>query len=62
MDESHILFAKVLDAEDSTSVWIEMHTDKHGEDPDLDRVRMLIPWSQGLSIVVAEQFSPAIRQ
>jgi hypothetical protein len=62
VDESHILFAKVLDAEDSRGVWIEVHTDTHGADPAHDWVKMLIPWSQVLTIVVAEQFSPAIRQ
>jgi len=62
MDESHVLFAKVLEAEDSTGVWIEVQTDKHGEDLAIGAVRMLIPWRQVLAIVVAEKFSPAIRQ
>ena len=61
VDESHILFAKVIDAEGKTGVRIEVHTDKQRENPALDRVRMLIPWSQVLTIVVAKQFSPAIR-
>ena len=62
VDESHILFATVLDAEGPIGIWIEPHMDKHGEDLAVDAVRMLIPWSQVLAIVVAEQFSPAIRQ
>lgn len=62
VDDSHILFAKVLDAEDSRGIWIETHTDKHGQDLGNGAVKMLIPWSQILTIVVAEQFSPAIRQ
>jgi len=62
VDESHILFAKVLDAEDPRGVWIEVHANKHGNDPAVDWVRMLIPWSHVLSIIVADQFSPAIRQ
>ena len=62
VDESHILFAKVLDAADSIGVWIEIQTEKRGEAPASDGVRMLIPWSQVLTIVVAEKFSPAIRQ
>lgn len=62
VDESHIMFATILDAEDPTGIWIDVHTFKQGEKPDVDRVRMLIPWSQVLTIVVAEQFSPAIRQ
>lgn len=62
VDESHILFARVLNSEDPAGVWIEVDADEHGEDPGLDRVKMLVPWSQVLTIVVAEQFSPAIRQ
>lgn len=62
VDESHILFVKVLDAEGSIGVWIEVDADEHGEEPGLDRVKMLVPWSQVLTIVAAEQFSPAIRQ
>jgi len=61
VDESHILFAKVLDAEGAIGVWIEAHSDKQKEDAR-EPVRMLIPWSQVLTIVVAAQFSPAIRQ
>ena len=62
VDESHVLFASVLDAEDAIGVWIEVQTEEHGEDPAVDRSKMLIPWSRVLTIVVAEQFSPAIRQ
>ena len=62
VDESHVLFVSVLNAEDAIGVWIEVQTEEHGEDPDLDRFRVLVPWSQVLTIVVAEQFSPAIRQ
>jgi hypothetical protein len=61
VDESHTLFAKVLDAEGLAGVWVEVH-DEQGEDNGLDRFKMLIPWSQVLTIVVAEQFSPVIRQ
>lgn len=62
VDESHILFAKVVDGEDAAGLWIEVHTDKDTEDRSLDPIKMLIPWSEVLTIVVAEQFSPAIRQ
>jgi len=61
VDDSHILFAKVLDAEDSRGVWIEVDTNKHEEDLASDSVRMMIPWNQVLAIVVAPRFSPAIR-
>ena len=62
VDESHILFAKVLDAEDSTGIWIEVPANRHDRDVAVGVVRMLIPWSQVLAIVLAAQFSPAIRQ
>ena len=64
VDESHILFAKVIDAEDATGVWIDVHSDKQKGSPAPDRFRMLIPWSQVLAIVVSDQdqFSQAIRQ
>lgn len=62
VDESHILFASVLDSEDATGVWIEVQTERHGEGPAPDGVKMLIPWSQVLTIVVSDQFSVAIRQ
>jgi len=62
VDESHVLFANVLDTEDVRGVWIEVQTEENGDNPALDRFRMLIPWSQVLTIVVAKEFSPAIRQ
>jgi hypothetical protein len=62
VDESHVLFVTALDAENPLGLWIEVHAEKHGEDTAVDAIRMLIPWSQVLTIVVAEQFSPAIRQ
>jgi hypothetical protein len=62
VDESHILFACVLDSEDATGVWIEVQTGPSDQEPAPERVKMLIPWSQVLTIVVSDQFSPAIRQ
>jgi hypothetical protein len=62
VDESHILFAKVLDTDDARGLWIESTTDKKKEDSVAERLTLLVPWSQVLTIVVAEQFSPAIRQ
>jgi len=65
VDESHILFARGLDAEDPRGVWIEvnvdMNADRHEVDLASGLVKMLIPWSQVLAIVVAPRFSPAIR-
>jgi hypothetical protein len=62
VDESHILFATVLDADDVRGVWIEVNADKEKSGSAGERFRLLIPWSEVLTIVVAGQFSAAIRQ
>jgi hypothetical protein len=62
VDESHILFATVLDSDDTRGVWIELTADKQKQVSAVERFSLLVPWSQILTIVVAEQFSPAIRQ
>jgi hypothetical protein len=61
-DESHVIFADVLDSEDSKGLWIELHTDQHRKDSTVKRLPLFIPWGQVLSIVIAEEFSPAIRE
>ena len=61
VDDSHIIFAKVLNSEDPKGVWIET-TEKHTKDPGTDQFRLLIPWSEILTIVTAAKFSQAIRQ
>jgi len=62
VDESHILFATVLDADDARGIWIEVTADKTKNDSAVERFTLLVPWSQVCSIVVADQFSAAIRQ
>ena len=62
VDESHILFVKVLDAEDAKGVWIELPRVKHTEGSGVEKFRLLIPWSEVLALVVGKEFSPAIRQ
>jgi len=60
-DESHVVFATMLDSEDRNGLWIELT--KHKEDSTVKRVSFLIPWSQILSVVVGEDdFSPDIRE
>ena len=61
-DESHVTFAKMLDSEDPNGLWIELNSARHKEDPTVKRYSFFIPWSQVLSIVVTEEFSPAIRE
>jgi hypothetical protein len=60
VDESHIIFATVLDSEDASGVWIALPADK--QKPESPMFSLLVPWSQVLTIVVGEQFSPAIRR
>lgn len=45
VDESHILFAKVLDPDDARGVWIELAGDKQNADSAVGRVSLLVPWS-----------------
>ncbi len=63
VDESHILFAKILDAdEDSRGVWIEVDRRRPTPDSGMEQFQMLIPWSEVLALVVGQEFSSAIRQ
>jgi hypothetical protein len=62
VDESHILFATILDSEDARGIWIELTADRREPDSAVERFSLLVPWSQVLTIVVAKQFSSAIRQ
>lgn len=62
VDESHILFAKVLDAEDSKGVWIEVDRAKPTPDSGVEQFHILVPWSEVLALVVGKEFPSAIRQ
>jgi len=61
VDESHIIFGEVLDGDDARGVWIEVIANCQKQGSTEERFILLVPWSQVLSIVVANQFSPAIR-
>jgi hypothetical protein len=60
-DDSHIVFADVLDSGDARGLSIGLNTEKHREDPSLERFKILVPWHDVISIVVARQFSSAIQ-
>ena len=62
VDESHILFATVLDSDDARGVWIELAANKQEQNSAGERFSLLVPWSEVLTIVVANRFSPALRQ
>jgi hypothetical protein len=61
VDESHILFATVLDSNDR-GVWIVLVANKQEQEAAAERFDLLVPWNQILTIVVARQFPPSIRQ
>ena len=61
-DESDIMFADVLDSEDPKGLWIELYPDQHRKDPTVKRLSLFIPWDEVLSILIAEEFSPTIRE
>ena len=59
-DESHVVFARMLDSEDRNGLWIEVT--KRKEDSTAKKFSFLIPWGQILSVVIGEDnFSPDIR-
>ena len=62
VDESHILFATVLDSDDQRGVWIELAANREKQGSAMERFTLLVPWSEILTIVVSKQFSAAIRQ
>lgn len=62
VDDSHIVFATVLDSDDARGLWIELSADRKKPDSAAERFSLLVPWSQVLTVVVADQFSPAVRQ
>jgi hypothetical protein len=62
VDDSHVLFATVLDSDDAKGLWIELTANPQKQDSAVERFRLLVPWSHVLTVIVAEQFSPAIRQ
>lgn len=61
-DDSHIIFAHVLDDSDERGLWIELKTKERKQDPAADRPVMLIPWNAVLSIVIANDFAEKIEQ
>jgi hypothetical protein len=56
------VFAKILDPDDPHGLWIELNTNSQRDDPTVKRDSFFIPWNQVLSIVLAEEFTPAIRE
>ncbi len=51
-DDSHILFARLLDSGDACGLWIETNTGKHESDPSVRLLSLMIPWHEVVSIAV----------
>lgn len=61
-DDSHVIFARVLDDTDARGLWIELNTSRHAEDPRVELRSFLIPWPVVLAVVNAEDFTPAMEE
>ncbi|MGB6944370.1 MAG: hypothetical protein WBE37_18355 [Bryobacteraceae bacterium] len=59
-DDSHIIFTDVLDADDPKGLWIELNTERHKDDPSVERFPFLVPWAYVLAVVISEKFSPEV--
>ena len=55
-DESHTLFGTVVDSDGFRGVWIEVTAENQKPDDAVGRDSLLIPWSNALTIVVADKF------
>jgi hypothetical protein len=51
-DETHILFAKLLDSGDPYGLWIETNTGKRESDPSVRLMSIMIPWSEVVTLAV----------
>jgi len=61
-DQSHVIFARVLDDSDSRGLWIELNTKEHDNHPAVERYALMIPWQEVLALVIADDFTSAITE
>ena|ERR1039457_6266163 len=61
-DDSHTIFAKVLDDADERGLWIELNTRKHEKDSRVECPALMIPWHAVLAIVVAKDFTSTMEE
>ena len=61
-DDSHTIFARVLDDTDARGLWIELHTREHEQNAAVELQALMIPWHAVLAVVVANDFAPAIEE
>jgi hypothetical protein len=59
-DDSHVIFAKVLDPEDPIGLWIKI--DWRKEDGELEERKLLIPWHEVLTVVSGKSVEEQTRK
>jgi hypothetical protein len=57
-DNSHVIFANVLDSSDSHGLWVELNTEKHQQDASVKLLSVMIPWDVILMVGVSKEFAP----
>ena len=53
-DDSHTIFARVVDDTDERGLWIELNRREHDENAEVDLHVMMIPWHEVLAVVVGD--------
>jgi len=61
-DDSHTIFARVLDDTDERGLWIELNRREHERDSSIELQSMMIPWHAVLAVVVGEELSCKIEE
>lgn len=58
-DDSHTIFARVLDDTDERGLWIELNTEEHERNAAVELQALMIPWRMVLAVVVGNEFGAA---
>ena len=52
--EAHALIVKILDSDDARGLFVELNTEAHKSDPNIQKFDLMIPWSFVLGIIVEQ--------
>lgn len=61
-DTTHLILAKILDAEDRHGLWVELCADKTAAEPPAKPLTLMIPWSKITTIALTEDWTPALQE
>ena len=61
-DDSHTIFARVLDDTDERGLWIELNTNGHEKDPAVELQALMIPWHAVLAVVIGNDFASVVEE